>query len=349
MPRAKVVRLTDVARAAAVGASTASRVLNGDPTVSIRPETRERILAAARDLNYRPNALARGLRLARTTTLGLVVNVSYQTEMAEVIAVTERAAAAHGYVTLIADTNDFVGRGEVYRRLLFERRVDGLLIGSIQVSDEFVAELHDSGLPCVVLNRRVPGGGASVSVDDARGVRQGVEHLVGLGHRRISYLAGPVSPTVGPVSTEPVRRRLAGFRAGMRAAGLPVQPAAVVPSWIDPEAIALATEQALSTTPRPTALVVWSPTAAVVALAAAHRLGMRMPEELSVVSYNDSPIAEYLQPPLTTVRMPLGEMARAGVECLIKSVDGARPRSLVVRKPPELIDRGSTCPPADRA
>ncbi len=335
-------RLADVARAAGVGTSIVSRVLNGDPTVSIRSETRERILAAARELNYRPNALARGLRLRRTMTLGLIVNVSYQTEIAEVISAAERAAAAAGYVTLIADTADFVGRGEAYRRLLFERRVDGLLIGSIQVGDEFVAELREEGLPFVVLNRRTRGGGASVSVDDARGVQLAVDHLVGLGHRRIAYLAGPITTTAGPVSTEPVRRRLAGYRAGMRAAGLPVPSSAIVPSWIDPEAIQRATEQALSANPRPTALVVWSPTAAIVALAAAHRLGVRMPGELSVVSYNDSPIAGYLEPPLTTVRMPLDEMARAGVEALLRVADGERPRSIVVRTAPVLVARGST-------
>lgn len=348
MSTRRAVRLTDVAREAGVGTSIVSRVLNGDPTVSIRDDTRARIVDAARALNYRPNALARGLRLQRTMTLGLIVNVSYQSEIAEIISATERAGAASGYVTLLADTGDFVGRGEAYRRLLFERRVDGLLIGSIQVDDAFVSDLRDQGLPFVVLNRRTPkGGGSSVSVDDALGVQTAVAHLVALGHQRIAYIAGPLTRSTAPVSTEPVRRRLAGFRAGLRAAGISVPDEYVAPSWIEPAAIFQTTLDVLGLRPRPTALVVWSPTAALVALAAAHRLGLRVPDEVSVIAYNDSPIAAYLEPPLTTVRMPLGEMARAAVEALLEVVDGGPPRSHVVRTAPELIDRASTAPARD--
>src|SRR3990172_9493660 len=124
----------------------------------------------------------------------------------------ERAAARAGYVTLIADVNDFVGRGEAYRRLLFERRGDGLLIASILVTDEFVRELRKEGLPFVILARRVRGVGPSVSLDDALGMRIAVEHLTEFGHRRIAYVAGPAH-------VDPASRRLAGFRGGLRAAG----------------------------------------------------------------------------------------------------------------------------------
>ena len=334
----RAVRLADVARAAGVGTSIASRVLNGDPTVSIRLETRERILAAARELRYRPNAFARGLKLARTMTLGIIANVAYYHEMAEILMAVERAAADAGYVMLIADTADFVGRGEAYHRLLLERRVDGLLIASILVTDGFVKELKEEGLPFVLLNRRLPGVGLSASVDDARGVQVAVEHLAALGHARIGYVAGQTS-------AEPVRRRLAGFRAGMRGAGLTVERAWVKETPPDDESVFRVTRELLGERPRPTAIVVWSPTAAVPALAAARQSGLRLPEELSVVSYNDSPIAGYLDPPLTTVRMPLGEMAERSVECLLRTIAGERASSVVVRTPPALVERGSTAPP----
>src|SRR3989304_2299786 len=148
----RAVRLADVGRAAGVGTSIASRVLNGDPTVSIRPETRERILAAARELRYRPNAFARGLKLARTMTLGIIANVAYYHEMAEILMTVERVAADAGSVMLIADTADFFG------------------------------ERKEEGPPFVLLNRRLPGVGLSASVDDARGVQVAVEHLAALGH-----------------------------------------------------------------------------------------------------------------------------------------------------------------------
>lgn len=333
----RTARLADVAQAAGVGTSIASRVLNGDPTVSIRLETRQRILDAARELNYRPNAMARGLRLARTMSLGIIINLAYYYENAEILAAVESAAASAGYVTLIADTADFVSRGEAYRRLLFERRVDGLLIASVFVPDEFIHELQEESLPFVLINRRVAGIGPSATVDDELGMRMAVDHLVGLGHRRIGYLAGPAH-------LDPASRRLDGFRSGIHAAGLRAPARLVRQCPVDDESVLFATEQLLEGEPRPTAIAVWSPTAAVPALAAARRLGIRVPEHMSVIAYNDSPIAGYLEPSLTTVHMPLAEMARGGVDCLLETIDGGEPRSFVVRTPPTLVQRESTAP-----
>lgn len=270
-------------------------------------------------------------------TLGIIANLSYYYEIAEILVAAERAAASAGYVMLIADTADFVGRGEVYHRLLSERRVDGLLVASILVGDEFVKEHGREDLPFVLLNRRARGIALSSSVDDARGVQVAVEHLAALGHKRIGYVAGQTS-------TEPVRRRLAGFRAGLRTTGLRAHRSLIMESPVDGEGVFCVTQELLSHTPRATALVVWSPTAAVPALAAARRSGLQLPEDLSVVSYNDSPIAGYLDPPLTTVRMPLAEMAQQGVDCLLRTIAGERVSSVVVEAPPVLVERGSTAP-----
>ncbi|MEZ5098306.1 MAG: LacI family DNA-binding transcriptional regulator [Thermoleophilia bacterium] len=338
MTRPGQARLADVAKLAGVGTSITSRVLNDDPTVSIRPETRERILAAARELDYRPNMLARGLRLARTMTLGLIVNLNYYHEYDEIIVATERAAAAAGYVTVMVDANDFVARGEAYHRLLFERRVDGLLVASSLVTDTVVRDLRAAGLPFVLVNRRLRGTGPSVSTDDAAGVALAVQHLIELGHRRIGYLPGPMYADV-------VRRRLAGFRQGLRAAGLDARASDVVESSIEEESVVRATTRLLSRVDRPTAFVVWSPTAAIPALAAVRRLGLRVPVDVSVVSYSDTRIAEYLDPPLATVRMPAIEMADTAVQVLLQLVDGGDPGNVIVRTRPELIERGSTAPP----
>ena len=319
-----------------MGVSTASRVISGDPTVSTRPETRARILATANQLGYRPNAFARGLRTSRTMTLGVIAHLPYYHEIADILVAVERAAGTAGYVTLIADTADFIDRGDAYHRLLTERRVDGLLIASILVSDSFVRDVSDEGLPFVVLNRRIPGGrGLSASVEDAEGVACAVEHLASLGHTRIAYLAG--TPTA-----EPVERRLKGFRAGMHAVGLRVSRRLVKECGVDDQAVYEATRELLDEPSRPTALIVWSPTAAVPALAAARQSGLKLPEELSVVSYNDSTLAAYLEPPLTTVRMSLDEMACLGVECLLRQIDGDPVESIVVHTPPTLIARGSS-------
>jgi LacI family transcriptional regulator len=330
-------RLTDVADAAGVGTSIVSRVLNRDPTVSIRPETRERILNAARRLNYRPNALGRGLKLARTMTLGLVVNLDYG-EVGEIVSAVERRAADADYTTLIADAKAFVERGETYSRLLFEGRVDGLLVASGLANDGLVRELRGKGVPFVLLNRRLAGVEPSVTVDDALGARVGVRHLLGLGHRRIGYIAGPEYADVA-------RRRLKGVRGALRDAGLRLGEAQLVHGALAEDAGYEAMQKLLAASHPPTAVAIWSPTSAFGALAAAKRRGLRVPEDISIVAFQDLPLAAFFDPPLTTVRMPLREMADEGVDILLRLVDGDGAKSVVVHTPPELVERASTGPP----
>ena len=307
--------------------------------MTIRDVTRERILSAARELDYRPNAFARGLKLARTMTIGMTIpNLAYPVN-AEIIRGAERRAAASGYVILLADADEFLQAGDAYRTLLLEQRVDGLLIASGSTREPVLEDLAQQGLPIVLVNRRVERVGPSVTVDDAGGTELAVVHLVGLGHRRIAHLAGPPD-------ADTARRRLLGFRSAMRAAGLRVPSSFVVEAQLDEEGGLTATERLLGLDRRPTAVVVWSLAAAVGALAAARRAGVHVPTDLSVIGFHDAPIAGYLDPPLTTVRMPLAEMAEQSVETLIRVVEGESVESRVINAPPVLVERGSTAPPA---
>jgi LacI family transcriptional regulator len=335
------VRLIDVAREAGVGTSVVSRVLNGDPSLSIRNETRQRILEVARRLDYRPNALARGLKLAKTMTIGLVINLGYS-ENAELIYAVERSAADHGYLALLADAAEFVSHGDSYRRLLLERRIDGLLMATGLGKDEFLRELRDHGPPVMIVNRRLRGGGPSTSVDDELGMRIAVQHLIDLGHSKIAYIGGP------PV-TDISRRRLAGYRAAMRGAGLRV-PARFVTHSSEHEAGGFeAMQQLLREDQPPTAVAVWSVTTAVGALASVRRFGLVVPDDLSVVAFHDAPIAEFLEPPLATVRMPMAKMATIAVESVIKLAHGEATADAIVREPaPMLIRRASTAPVPER-
>lgn len=323
-----------MAREAGVGTSTASRVLNGDPTISIRPETRERILLAARRLNYRPNAFARGLKLAQTMTLGMVIpNLAYPVN-AEIIRGAERRAAAAGYVILLADADEFLQAGEAYQRLLLERRVDGLLIASASTGEDLLRQLARYRLPFVLVNRRVPRLGPSVTVEDALGMRLAVGHLVEMGHRRIGHIAGPSD-------ADTARRRLAGFRQGLAEAGISLERSLVVEASLSEEGGFRAMEALLDLDRPPTAVAVWSLVAAVGALAAVKRRGVRVPEDLSMITFHDAPLAAYLDPPLTAVRMPLGEMAELSVDCLLRLIAGERVESTVVATPPVLVSRAS--------
>jgi DNA-binding LacI/PurR family transcriptional regulator len=183
------------------------------------------------------------------------------------------------------------------------------------------------------------GVGPSVTVDDARGARTGVEHLLALGHRRIGYIAGPAYADVA-------RRRLEGVRAALREAGLRLGPGLLVHGALAEDAGFGAMETLLGARRPPTAVAIWSPTAAVGALAAAKRRGLRVPEDVSIVAFQDIPLASFLDPPLATVRMPVREMADRAVEILLALVNGQARESVVVRSRPELVERGSTAPPA---
>src|ERR1700730_14730124 len=305
--RRGVARLTDVAKLAGVGTSIASRILNSDPTVGVRPETRARIVAAAQELNYSPNASARGLKLQRTTTVALVVpNLAYPVNI-EIIRGAERAASAAGYVLVIADADEFLQAGMAYRRLLLEHRVDGLLLASATTSEPFLSDIVRTDLPLVLVNRRAGSLAPSVTVDDALGMRLAARHLLDLGHTTIAYVSGPPD-------ADTAQRRLDGYLTELRRAGVEPSPERIVESSYDEESGFEAVGELLKRPGRaPTAIAVWSLAAAIGVLAALTAHDRRVPEDVSVVAFHDAPIAGYLHPPLTTVRMPLREMAALGM------------------------------------
>ena len=332
--------MRDVAATAGVTVSIASRVLNGDPTVSTRAETRERIFEAARELAYIPNALARGLRRSRTMTMGIVLpNVAYAVN-ADIIRGAERRAAAEGYVLLIADAAEFGPTGIAYERLVMEGRVDGLLVASSIAGEGALVSLPSLSLPVVHVNRRGDAFGVSVSVDDERGVALAVDHLVELGHTELAHIGGPKD-------IDTAKRRRAGFIARMKKHEL-VVPRNRIPEAALNEAGGFEAMQCLLATRRPpTAVVTSSFASAVGAVSAIVSAGLRIPDDISVVAFHDAPIGNYLNPRLTTIRMPLTEMAEAAVFTLRCLIEGDGATDIVVESPePVLVERDSTARPA---
>jgi LacI family transcriptional regulator len=314
-------------------------VLNGDPTLSARPETRERVLRTAKNLGYSPNALARGLRRARTMTIGVILpNLAYAVN-AEIIRGAERRALAEGYVVLIADAAEFGPTGAAYQKLVLERRVDGLIVASAIRGESGADYARDLSLPVVHVNRRGQTGGVSVSVDDERAVGLAVDHLVKLGHVNLAQIGGP-----NDVDT--ARRRRFGFEARVRAHALVRRPGWILEAEMTELGGFEAMQKLLDGRRRPTAVVASSFASAVGAMSAVVRAGLTIPDEMSVVGFHDAPIAEFLIPPLTTVRMPLAEMAEKAVVTLKRLIDGDAARDSVVSTPaPRLIKRASTAPP----
>lgn len=331
-------RLVDVAAECGVTVSIVSRVLNGDPTVSARPETRERIFAAAQKLAYVPNGFARGLRRSRTMTIGVVLpNLAYAVN-AELIRGAERRAGEAGYVVLVADAAEFGPTSTAYQRLLLEGRVDGLLIGSATTGEGSPTGVSAFPLPVVLVNRRADNSGVSVLVDDAHGVGLAVDHLVGLGHTDIAYITGPRD-------ADTALRRRSGFLARMGHHALPAPDGRMIETTFTEAGGFEAMERLLAGRAPPTAVVAASFATAVGGMSAVAAAGLRVPDDVSLVGFHDPSVAAYLNPPLSTIRMPLAEMAEAAVEMLIRLIEGKDVEDTVIRSPaPVLIERASTGP-----
>lgn len=329
--------LSDVATLAGVSISAVSRVLSDAPATRVRPETRERIHAAARELGYRPNFAGRALKLARSNVIALVVPDLTNAVFTELMHGVQEGARRHDYMVLLGNTEDLHPDADAMERLIGEGRVDGMLVqlGS-DASPAGIKAVLDSKAPVVFINSIEPGHVGAVALDDDTGARVATEHVIALGHTRIG-LAG------GSAASFTAQRRERGFRAAMADAGLPV-PAAQVTSFGYLPADGRAALRAFMALPEsPTALVVANVNAAIGVLAEARALRVRIPEQLSVVAMHDAWTAENTWPPLTTVKMPLRELGRRAVESLFVRLHGGGLGDIVVSDPaPELITREST-------
>jgi LacI family transcriptional regulator len=336
-PGQRRVTLTDVARHATVDTSVVSRVINNDPILNIRDETRERVLASIKELGYVPNAVARSLRTARTGTLGLFLPDFVNPVYAEIISGAEAAAAERGYVLVTGSSTANGVTPQTYLDLLGQGRVDGLLLAGEAPSAGVQDALSAIGLPYLLLNRRVRGSRRFVVLDDALAARLAVQHLVGLGHTRIGHLAGPSG-------ADTARRRRVGYLAAVKAAGLTADPELIVAADYTPAGGATAMAALLARKRPPTAVLISNFAAAIGALSAALQAGVNVPAEVSVVTIHDSSLAGYLTPPLTAVRMPLAELGRRAVDILLTRSAGDSVEE-VISGPIELIVRGSTAKP----
>lgn len=330
-PKRTQVRMRDVAAAAGVDASVVSRVISGDERLSVRPETRQRVLDTIARLGYRPNAAARMLKTARSMAIGMVVTDIANAAYVEIARGADARAAEHGYVLLLAN-------GTIEDRLpILHGRVDGLLYG-IATSETTLPTRPPAGMPSLLVNRREPSLGTSVVVDDAAAAALATRHLIDLGHRRIAAL-------IGPRTTDTSRRRAAGFTEAMNAAGIPVGPDYVVECGYDEATGYDAMLELLRRSPRPTGIVVTIARPAFGALAACDQHGVQVPDEISVVGFDDVPIARYLHPPLTAVQRPLQAMGRRAVDLLIQLMAGDEVHDTMLEEASELVQRGSTAPP----
>jgi DNA-binding LacI/PurR family transcriptional regulator len=343
------VTIVDVARVAKVSVSTVSNLLNGRDE-RMRPSTKERILAAIEELGYTPNQAARQLKTGQASILGLIVpsvaNPFYGVFAREV----EKAALDLGYQVLLGNSERDPERERTYAEELWSYGVRGMIFGSSLVAFTHLYDLIQRGLRVMAFDR--PGQAAdqipidSIGVDNIQAARLATKHLLALGHRRIGFLSGPIR-TVSRMD------RLAGYRTALEEAGVAYDPQLVwqgaqPDNFGDAEAVELGRQGAhelLSLADRPTALFAVNDMYAFGAYAGARDLSLRIPQDLSVVGFDDIVLSQIVEPPLTTIRQPVAEIARLAVRRLVGRLQNeVDEENGHVTLPPQLIVRASTAP-----
>jgi len=331
--------MADVARHAGVTVATVSRALGEGTAGELRPETVERVRQAAQALGYRPNRLARALRTQQSRTVGVVVPDLANPFMPSVIAGLEDVLGLAGVAPLVMNTDNDPVREERAVRALLEHQVDGLVVASARLGADWKGPEWAEMVPTVLMNRRSAHAIPAVIADDPGGAAAVVRHLVGLGHRRIVHIAGPAD--LGSTAD-----REAGFLAAMEQEGAETPRVLRATRVTIDEGMRLCREL-VATGIDATAVFAANDLLAMGCLKVLREHGIRVPDDVSLVGFNDMVAIDLLEPPLTTVRVPqreLGRRAGAAMLELMRAGAGAGPTD-PVRLPCELIVRGSTGPP----
>jgi LacI family transcriptional regulator len=306
------VTIEDVAARADVSIATVSRVLTNAKVV--RPETRRRVVQAVEALGYRPSGPARALARSRTHTLGLIMTDLAQPFYAELTRAVETASRAHGYTVVLANGAGDTRREADYLDLLAERRVDGILVASWGITQRHVDWLAHAPVEVVLVSCMSPELPLPAILSASRdGARVAAAHLLGLGHRRLAEITGP------PDSAAATDRHR-GVLDALAEAGLHEAELAVAHCQGDFESGARATAVLLHERPRPTAVICYNDLVAAGALRAARDAGLQVPRDLSVVGFDDVPLARMVEPALTTVAQPVAEMGRWAVERIVAAL-----------------------------
>jgi DNA-binding LacI/PurR family transcriptional regulator len=336
-----MVTISDVAAYAGVGPSTVSRVLNDNPRVS--PTTRARVLAAIDALSYRPSPLARGLSRGRCQTVGVVVPFFTHASAVERLRGVVAALDGSRYDVVLFNVESPRHRDEHFAALTRRDRADGLLLLSLPPRAADLTRLADAEVPVVLVDAR----GHDVDMvvtDDVQGGKLATSHLIALGHERIAFIGDHPDNEFG-FRSSPDRER--GYTETLDAAGLVARRDYIKYGPHDRTVAQRLTEQLLAGRERPTAVFASSEVQATGVLAAARAADLRVPDDLSIIGFDDIELSGYVG--LTTVRQPLFDSGRIGAELLLDALEGENGRSPTVRQLPlELVERSTTGPPPTR-
>jgi len=319
LPSSKRSTSQDVADLAGVSRTTVSFVLNRLEGVNISESTRERVWEAARKLNYHPNASGRKLASGKSNTLGLVLCQSPEQVFADaflprVIVGVEQAAMQDSFHVLLKPVapDDMTG----YARLIRENHVDGIILSGPRQDDVEIIRLHKEGVPIMLMGQLPESEIGFVDVNAIEGAEIAVEHLLETGHQRIGMI------TNAPLSYTSAQQRRLGYLQALEKRNIAPDLALIKEGNYTPASGYHAMKELLYESPRPSALFIASDVVAAGAMLAAKRAGLRIPQDLAFVGFDDIPMAEFMDPPLSTVRLPAYDLGWAASDRLIRLMRG---------------------------
>lgn len=328
--------IEDVARRAGVSIATVSRSLRGLPDVA--PSTRDRVLEAARELNYVASPFAARLASGRTSTVGVVVPFVNRWYFAEVLGAVESVLHQAGFDLLLYNLNDEGGRKRFFATMPVRKRVDALLIASLVLPEDEVDTLDTLDIPIGMLGVDCAGY-RSTRIDDRAGARLAVEHLLRLGHTRVGLIGGD---TDDPMRFTPPHHRRVGYLEALHGAGLDYEPELEELGYFTVEGGESATESLLQRPNPPSAIFAESDEMAYGAIRAIRRAGLRVPDDIAVMGFDDHEMAGLMD--LSTIRQPVVDLAADLTTRVLAAVAGTDHEPLVQVLPTELVVRGSTDP-----
>ncbi len=329
--------MKQVAEKAGVSTSTVSHVINN--TRMVRAEVRARVLSLIDEMRYIPSAVARSLKNARTQTIGIMIPNNSNPYFAELIQGAEDAAFKLGYNIILCNAYDDARKQVAYIRVLLEKRIDGLILAACGSDDELTMLLRDQDIPIVLVDREVSGVDADfVEADHERGGYLATNYLIGLGHRQIACVSGPVN-------LPPSRNRVVGYMRALKEAGIPIRLDYLMRSDFTSEGGFVAFQKLLALPQPPSAIFASNDLMAIGGLCAASEAQVRVPEQLSVIGYDDVALASFSTPRLTTMAQPKYEMGALTARALVARILGDHHAPLRCEKlDTTLVVRQSTAP-----
>ncbi len=323
--------IKDVAKLAGVSSSTVSRALSGK--IPVDEKTKERVLAAVKQLNYQPNALAKGLKEGKTRTIGLIVPNICNPVFPLVSRGVEDAARKHGYTLILCNTDEDLDREREAIQKLRKHWVDGIILATSGTENIHIREVKNSGLPLVLLIRKMGEEIDAVMIDNYNSAFKGVSYLIRMGHRKIAIVNGDDKLIL-------YQQRFQGYIHALKDAGIAFDPSLVL-SVSNEDSCYETVSSFLQRGKDIDAFFAASDLLALEVMRAAQDAGFSIPEDISVLGFDDLPFSPFLNPPLTTVHQPLYQMGQNAAERLISIIEGEQSKPIVQVLETKLIERKS--------